>query len=146
MVWSLIDSGAMHGVVDRMDIPDRYIQSSELYWSCSVRALAYLLYSDAPSLSNMASRFISKTLTSVFFLCVLARTGNATSCRNIPGDAGWPRQVDWAHLNKTVGGRLIATIPQASVCHTSPYFDYNETACEALAAGWDLAKTLYVGF
>ena len=124
---------------------DGYILSSEICWSCSARALAYLLYSDDPSLSNMASRFVSKSLIGVFFLCILVGIGSSTSCRNIPGDVGWPDQADWVLLNETVGGRLIATIPQASVCHTSPYFDYNETACEALAAGWDLAKTLYVG-
>ena len=94
----------------------------------------------------MAGRFLFRTLTDVFFLSVpvLAGTGSVTPCRYIPGDDGWPSQADWALLNNTVGGQLIATIPQASVCHTSPYSDYNETECEALAAGWDLAKTLYV--
>ena len=58
--------------------------------------------------------------------------GNQT-CRYIPGDVGWPKPRDWHRLNATVGGRLIATIPLAHVCHDSGLFHaYDETACAAL--------------
>lgn len=72
-------------------------------------------------------------------LLLLATVTNAgkSSCRNIPGDAGWPAESEWAQLNKTVDGRLIATIPLASACHTLPYHDFDETACAALQAEWD---------
>ncbi|RYP42273.1 hypothetical protein DL767_000437 [Monosporascus sp. MG133] len=64
---------------------------------------------------------------------VLSRTCNQT-CRYIPGDAGWPSQRDWARLNTTVGGRLIATVPVAHVCHrTGPFAEYDQAACEALS-------------
>lgn len=66
------------------------------------------------------------------------------TCRYTPGDKEWPSPDEWSRLNGTVGGRLVATIPQASVCHTSPYSNYDETECEALAASWTLPTTLYV--
>lgn len=91
----------------------------------------------------MASVFLRNSLGVV--LCMaLAGAAAQTSCKYIPGDEGWPASNDWSTLNDTVGGRLIATVPQASVCHTSPYSEFNETACEALKSGWSLAQTLYV--
>ncbi|KAK4208838.1 hypothetical protein QBC37DRAFT_64496 [Rhypophila decipiens] len=65
----------------------------------------------------------------------------ASTCRNIPGDPDWPSPSDWSQLNETVQGRLIATVPQASVCHHGPYDAYDEEACRALKAGWDFAQT-----
>lgn len=65
-------------------------------------------------------------------------------CRYAPEDKEWPSPDDWSRLNGTVGGRLIATIPQASVCHTSPYNNYDEVECEVLAASWTQPTTLYV--
>lgn len=40
------------------------------------------------------------------------------SCRFLPGDQGWPSPQEWGELNKTIGGRLIAAVPLAAVCHT----------------------------
>lgn len=65
----------------------------------------------------------------------LATAGN-TFCRNIPGDPGWPSSTDWETLNQTVGGRLVATIPLASVCHQQPFDNFNQEECEALQSGW----------
>lgn len=70
-----------------------------------------------------------------------ATLGNFSSCRNIPGDTSWPTESEWTQLNGTVGGRLIATVPLASVCHTSPFDDFDETACTNLKADWDYAET-----
>ncbi|KAF1948088.1 FAD-binding domain-containing protein [Byssothecium circinans] len=56
-----------------------------------------------------------------------------TTCRYIPGDAGWPSAKEWQQLNATVGGRLIATVPLGSVCHTKGDFAaYDAAACAAL--------------
>lgn len=55
-------------------------------------------------------------------------------CRYIPGDPDWPDENEWSQLNSTVGGRLIATTPAASVCHGDTY---NETACNNLKQIWD---------
>lgn len=87
-------------------------------------------------------------LTMSFILLVIlvpfVAAGLAQSCRNIPGDVDWPTQQEWASLNTTVGGRLIATVPLASVCHDEGEFaQYNETACDALRQRWDLSQVQY---
>ncbi|RDW74765.1 hypothetical protein BP6252_05907 [Coleophoma cylindrospora] len=64
-----------------------------------------------------------------------------SSCKNIPGDHAWPTSVEWDQLNQTVSGQLIGTIPLAIVCHIDSYDNYNETACAALQAVWDLPAT-----
>lgn len=71
---------------------------------------------------------------------VAGAVGSCTLCRSLPGDPGWPTAADWDGLNRTVGGRLIATIPEASVCHTEPYHNYNATACAALKPLWDFPQ------
>ncbi|EKD12923.1 FAD binding domain protein [Drepanopeziza brunnea f. sp. 'multigermtubi' MB_m1] len=58
----------------------------------------------------------------------------APPCRYIPGDARWPSGAKWDKLNATVGGRLIATKPLASVCHDPIY---NAAMCSTLKDEWD---------
>lgn len=60
------------------------------------------------------------------------------TCRFLPQDSEWPSHEEWSELNTTINGRLIATIPLASVCHDP---NFNETACAALVAGWILPQT-----
>ena len=60
-----------------------------------------------------------------------------SSCRVLPGDAAWPNAPQWASLNKTVSGRLIASVPESSVCHQSPFNDYNAAACAVLQSTWN---------
>jgi len=55
------------------------------------------------------------------------------ACRYLPGDQGWPSLDQWAQLNASVSGRLIATVPAGHVCH-DPYF--NATLCAALQQTW----------
>lgn len=63
------------------------------------------------------------------------------SCKNIPGDPNWPVWAEWDALNKTIGGKLISTVPLASVCHSEGEFAlYNETACAALQTRWDWSQ------
>ncbi|KAK5630918.1 hypothetical protein RRF57_006633 [Xylaria bambusicola] len=57
-------------------------------------------------------------------------------CKNIPGDLGWPSSSDWASLNKTVNGRLIATTQLATLCHGR---DYDEEQCQSLKEAWPFA-------
>lgn len=89
----------------------------------------------------MAGQMLTTSLVGTLYLSALV---NANPCRFIPGDDGWPGMDDWNELNKTVNGRLTVTVPQASVCHQHPYFNYDETACESLQSAWDSAQTLYV--
>ncbi|KAI0010791.1 hypothetical protein F4779DRAFT_616230 [Xylariaceae sp. FL0662B] len=61
------------------------------------------------------------------------------SCKNIPGDQGWPSVAEWQSLNKTVGGRLIAAKPLAHVCHAP---DYSEIACSMLKDEWNTGSLM----
>ncbi|KAF2850025.1 FAD-binding domain-containing protein [Plenodomus tracheiphilus IPT5] len=72
-------------------------------------------------------------------LAALALAADARSikvdsrCRNIPGDAGWPSEKEWQYLNATVEGRLVATVPLGSVCHTKGDFAaYDAATCATL--------------
>lgn len=56
-----------------------------------------------------------------------------TKCKYLPGDANWPSRDEWATLNDTVGGRLIATVPLGSPCH-DPIYD--EELCTSLKEQW----------
>jgi hypothetical protein len=64
----------------------------------------------------------------------LAQAAVGGLCKSLPGDTNWPSQEAWNQLNATVGGRLIATVPAASVCHGA---NPDEAACAALKAQWD---------
>jgi hypothetical protein len=61
-------------------------------------------------------------------------TGKAPGCRYIPSDRQWPSASDWSALNRTTGGKLIATVPMAHVCHSDNNGTYDEAACNALKA------------
>ncbi|KAI0179866.1 FAD-binding domain-containing protein [Hypoxylon sp. FL1284] len=54
-------------------------------------------------------------------------------CKYLPGDANWPSKDEWAALNSTVGGRLIATVPLGSPCHDP---NYDEELCASLQEQW----------
>ncbi|KAK8108439.1 FAD binding domain protein [Apiospora sp. TS-2023a] len=69
-----------------------------------------------------------------------AATPSSTSCRVLPGDADWPTPQDWQDLNKTVGGRLIESVPRESVCHDAPYNRYDAEACAELQKTFDFPK------
>jgi hypothetical protein len=55
------------------------------------------------------------------------------TCRYLPSDAGWPSSREWNALNRTVSGRLIATVPLGSVCHNKGQFAaFDEGKCSTL--------------
>lgn len=88
-----------------------------------------------------------KTLATAASLLSLAAASYATTCRCGPYDACWPSNSDWAALNATVGGRLIATIPMGSPCHDTtvlPFHNitngYNATACQVVRDGWRIPE------
>ena len=41
----------------------------------------------------------------------------STSCRNVPGDPGYPTNEQWDTLNSTVLGRLVKVVPFVEFCH-----------------------------
>lgn len=60
-------------------------------------------------------------------------SGTSLNCRVFPGDDQWPTTKDWNTLNKTVSGRLVATVPIAAQCH---YPNYNQEACKYVQDNW----------
>jgi hypothetical protein len=38
------------------------------------------------------------------------------SCRNVPGDPGFPTNEEWMTLNNSVGGKLVPVVPSAKYC------------------------------
>ncbi|KAK5994000.1 FAD-linked oxidoreductase sor8 [Cladobotryum mycophilum] len=64
-----------------------------------------------------------------------------TNCKCFPGKPCWPTPSEWASFNRTVGGRLIATVPIAASCHKSNLAPYDAQACEALRSTWWFPET-----
>ncbi|KXG54276.1 FAD-binding, type 2 [Penicillium griseofulvum] len=65
------------------------------------------------------------------------------ACHCMPQDPCWPEDHIWARFNNTVDGRLIATIPIASVCHIDSFTLYEQSQCAQLQSNWGFAATHY---
>jgi hypothetical protein len=95
----------------------------------------------------MWARFLPLLLLATSVVSTAVPSGDHRRCRNIPRDVGWPSWRDWALLNTTVGGHLIATRPLAHVCHKSgPFAAYDRAACEKLGQAFQDTgpETLFV--
>lgn len=57
------------------------------------------------------------------------------SCKTLPGDRGWPKELEWAALNKTVNGNLIKYRPPGAVCAKSTGL-YSEETCAGVRAAY----------
>ncbi|KAH8196954.1 hypothetical protein TruAng_008881 [Truncatella angustata] len=66
---------------------------------------------------------------------LLCGFSTAQNCRCAPTDPCWPAAPEWDSLNATVAGRLIKSVPPGAVCYRARP-EYNETACQAVIAGW----------
>jgi hypothetical protein len=64
-------------------------------------------------------------------------------CRTFPGDADWPTAEEWSEFNKTLGGKLIATVPIASACHVDQFTPYSQSECAAVQNVWGYPETHY---
>lgn len=58
----------------------------------------------------------------------------AADCKCSPEEACWPSIDEWAQLNSTVEGRLVATVPLGEPCHDP---EFNATQCDYLKDHWD---------
>lgn len=85
-----------------------------------------------------APSFTSILVVSVLISAAASVAVAGPACRYLPSDAAWPSAQQWSDLNATVGGRLVATVPYASVCHGS---EYNASQCDVVKGSWD--STLY---
>ncbi|RYP90243.1 hypothetical protein DL770_003612 [Monosporascus sp. CRB-9-2] len=64
-------------------------------------------------------------------------TNTQPLCRCFPGDACWPSSAAWDSFNRTVGGKLIATVPIASPCHDAfPGVSFDAELCVQIQANW----------
>lgn len=66
-----------------------------------------------------------------------------SDCRCYPGERCWPTQAEWEAFNSTIQGRLIATVPVASVCHYDSFAPYDEGGCQQLRDNWLQPETHY---
>ncbi|KAI4951192.1 Zinc finger E-box-binding homeobox 1 [Alternaria rosae] len=73
-------------------------------------------------------------------LGVVSANPTPNQCKSFPGDKSWPSRAEWNSLNKTVGGRLVATVPLGAPCHV-PTFD--DATCESLKKDWQFEKIHY---
>jgi len=85
------------------------------------------------------------------FSLALTTTGGPTqpeivheaSCRCFPGDKCWPTSDEWVAFNRTINGKLIATIPIASICHYDILAAYDPEGCQLLRDNWLIPETHY---
>jgi len=86
-----------------------------------------------------------RPLTTFITTISSAAAGAGTSCKNIPGDPDWPPEEAWNKFNESIGGRLIATVPVASVCHVGGRFEgrFDVSTCAVLRSGWNFAQAQY---
>ncbi|KAI1524242.1 GlcD FAD FMN-containing dehydrogenase [Pyrenophora tritici-repentis] len=76
----------------------------------------------------------------MIFGFVLASRQTPNQCKTFPGDDSWPSTAEWDGFNKTVSGRLIATVPLGSPCHGS---SFNNATCESLKSQWQTEEIHY---
>lgn len=82
---------------------------------------------------------VSTSIFAVLGALRLARSHSTAEphCRCFPGDECWPSLAKWGHLNETLGGKLIATVPIASPCHdTFPGVSYDAEECARIQENW----------
>ncbi|KAF4923471.1 FAD-linked oxidoreductase hmp9 [Colletotrichum viniferum] len=66
----------------------------------------------------------------------------ASACNCTPSDTCWPSLSEWESFNQTISGKLIRTVPLASVCYKSEP-NYNEDSCntEIIRGFTDIVST-----
>lgn len=59
-----------------------------------------------------------------------------TRCKTYPGDLAWPAEPIWDLFNDLLGGALIKTTPEASLCYPE-WGRYSAAECEELTRTWN---------
>ena len=67
----------------------------------------------------------------------------ASGCRCFPGDPCWPTLSQWTMFNRSLGGKLIATVPLASPCHDDALGTFDAGECAKLQSTWYFPETHY---
>ncbi|KAL0780656.1 hypothetical protein CaCOL14_001991 [Colletotrichum acutatum] len=76
---------------------------------------------------------VGLAITAAFILAPNSSSWDRPFCTCTDGDSCWPSELQWQDLNASVGGRLIAPVPPASVCHNP---NYDEAECAAIREDW----------
>jgi hypothetical protein len=76
-------------------------------------------------------------LAFTLFSAVLTNGQSSSRCKTFPGDKTWPSNAEWSSFNRTVGGRLVATVPLGAPCHGS---SFDNATCENLKSQWQYEK------
>jgi hypothetical protein len=115
------------------------------------RRVASGFLSSITIMSSLVANMVGLLPTMVpmgFFQGMSSPATPSSHCRCLPGDSCWPDRVEWENFNRTVGGKLISTVPIAAVCHefamttAAPNVSlYNADACATLDADWFLPQT-----
>ncbi|KAB8069122.1 hypothetical protein BDV29DRAFT_161738 [Aspergillus leporis] len=71
----------------------------------------------------------------VFVLSMFAFDDTLSNQIQAPDMPCWPSDSEWRSLNRTVSGRLIKTVPVASVCYPSEPA-YNPETCQSVRSNW----------
>lgn len=58
-----------------------------------------------------------------------------STCRNVPGNPGYPTIEQWAALNSTVSGRLVEVVPFVEFCNTRGGCTPEQSASSSFRAG-----------
>ena len=81
----------------------------------------------------LLSLFVSGALTSSSIVTQSPRT--LSTCRNLPGDPGYPTNEQWAVLNTTVSGRLVKIVPFVEFCNSQGGCTAEQSASSSFRAG-----------
>lgn len=93
----------------------------------------YFLLLGFSSWPKVSSR--PKTANAYFLPSLNLETQLTLLIDQLPSDPCWPSTEEWSSLNETVSGRLIHTVPLASVCYPSEP-NYDTDACESVPSHW----------
>jgi hypothetical protein len=85
------------------------------------------------------------TVVAITLLGAILANGQPSSnrCKTFPGDKAWPAKAEWDAFNRTVSGRLVATVPLGTPCHGA---SFDNATCENLKSQWQAEKIQYVIF
>lgn len=61
---------------------------------------------------------------------------DSPQCKTYPGDPAWPSPRIWRLFDALLGGALIKTVPEASICYTD-WGHYSASECESLTKTWN---------
>ncbi|QMW39125.1 hypothetical protein G4B11_002405 [Aspergillus flavus] len=64
---------------------------------------------------------------------------NPQSCKVMPGDVSWPRDLLWNTLDTLLGKRLIKTVPLAAYCYPE-WPEYDADKCANIISQWAVSN------